>query len=299
MRKLDKIWEVKGVVAGLSLVLALSVFGGPNISFGQPVEPLEVCNGKDDQGNGQIDEGVNCDHYLSYLLDKSVQPTSVVLRDQFIEPTDFTFNVIERLFNPARKLHEGLAFNPKRPDLHYLAYRLQSQVDFTPRLVLIDNQFERNIITVTKPRYLLTPTGKRKSGIPIEKILSNVPPAAGDALVNAIVPPIPQNANHYLCYDIEPYDIAKGVSTRDQFQNKQFKVVKARYLCNPAEKRHNGKVSPIVDENNHLMCYEVLPHNKVNRKVVTNNQFGFSSQLAIQTEELCVPTIKTHLPPST
>lgn len=273
--------------------LALSVVPATgNIgAVAQGVPTAEICNGKDDNGDGVADEGVNCDHYLSYLLDQSINPVSVVLRDQFISPTDFTLVLLERLLNPVQKFHAGLAFNPRRPDLHYLAYRVQTSAPFTPRSVFIQNQFEQRSIKVTKPRYLLTPAGKKKIGIPIDHVAS-VP----DHVVEKMAPAIPQNANHYLCYDVEPYDIGKGVFLRDQFQNKQFEVVRALYLCNPAEKRHGGKVHPMVDEKNHLMCYEVIPHNTVNRKVLTRDQFGVRSLKTVRTEELCLPTVKTlHL----
>ncbi|MDP2816161.1 MAG: hypothetical protein Q8O19_05735, partial [Rectinemataceae bacterium] len=79
----------------------------------------------------------------------------------------------------------------------------------------------------------------------------------------------------------------------DQFQNKKFEVIRARYLCNPAEKIHNGKVYNIVDEKNHLMCYEVIPHNPVNRSVLANDQFGIKSLKTVRTEEICLPTVKT------
>ncbi|MEK7591181.1 MAG: hypothetical protein AAB489_03165 [Patescibacteria group bacterium] len=259
--------------------------------FAQGIPTTEICNGKDDNGDGLIDEGVNCDHYLSYLLDKSINPIGVVLRDQFINPTDFTLVLIERLLNPVRKMHAGITFNPRRPDLHYLAYRLQTPASFVPRSVLIENQFEKRTIVVTKPRSLLAPTGKRKIGIPLERLS----PSVAERLLATIVPPVPQNANHYLCWDIEPYDLAKGVTLRDQFQNRQFEVIRARYLCNPVEKNHGGKVHDIVDEKNHLMCYEVIPHNGVHRPVLTHDQFGVQSLKAVRTEELCVPTVKTLL----
>ncbi len=272
-------------------LVSLSIVLLPLMSGAQGIPKTEICNGIDDNGDGLIDEGVNCDHYLSYLLDKSINPISVVLSDQFISPTKFQLVLIERLLNPVKKNHAGITFNPKRPDLHYLAYRLQSSVPFVPRSVLIENQFEKRSLLVTKPRYLLTPTGKKKIGIP-EKTLSELPAR----FLSTIVPPIPQNANHYLCWDIEPYTIAKGVLLKDQFQNKQFEVVRARYLCNPAEKTHDGKVSNVVDKNNHLMCYEVIPHNPVNRQVLTHDQFSVRSLKAVQTEEICVPTMKTLLP---
>lgn len=283
------------LVAVLAFAVLLFALFGVGTLFAQGVPQTEVCNGKDDNGDGVADENVNCDHYLTYLLDKSIQPTNVVLRDQFIPPTNFTLTLIERLMNPVRKLHQGLTFNPKRTDLHYLAYRVQTSAPFNPQTVIIENQFERRAVTAVKPRYLLTPTGKKKIGIPIETLLPKLPPNAADRLIAAVVPPIPQNANHYLCYDVAPYDIAKGVTLRDQFQNRQFEVIRGLYLCNPAEKQHDNEEFKPVDRENHLMCYEVLPHNQVNRKVITHDQFGFKSQNPVRTEELCLPTKKTRI----
>jgi len=276
----------------LTLVtLALFPFGNMRVAAQDAVPvPAEICNGKDDDGNGLADEGVNCDHYLSYLVDKSINPITVLLKDQFISYTDFTLTTIERLFNPVRKLHAGLAFSPRRPDLHYLAYRVKTSAPFAPRPVLIENQFERREIQVLKPRYLLAPAGKKKIGIPTDRITS-----APENVLAKLAPSVPQHANHYLCYDIEPYDVADEVLLRDQFQKRLFKVVRALYLCNPAVKNHNGQVYDIVDENTHLMCYEVLPHNLVNRPVLTHDQFGVKGIKALQTEELCVPTRKTPL----
>jgi|GEM_PF-6067034 len=276
--------------ASLLLLSCALLLLGWRSAHAQGTPPSEICNGKDDDGDGLIDNGVNCDHYLTYLLDKSITPIGVVLRDQFIQPTDFTLNLIERLFNPVRKLHAGMAFAPRRPDLHYLAYRVQTQAQFASQPVLVENQLENRAILVTKPRYLLTPTGKKKAGIPFdtaENVFAKLP--------SSFFPSVPKDANHYLCWDIEPYNIAKGVTLRDQFQNKQFEVIRALYLCNPAEKTHQGKVHPIVDRENHFMCYEVIPHNTVNRTVFTNDQFGKRVLKAVRTEELCLPTKKTHI----
>lgn len=296
MEKPNKMFMIKVILALSFLVSSLFALDNIGVLFAQGTPPAEICNGKDDNGDGLIDEGLNCDHYLSYLLDRSISPISVVLKDQFINSTDFELVLIERLLNPVRKIHAGITFNPKRPNLHYLAYRLSSPASFTPRSVLIENQFEKRNITVTKPRYLLSPAGKKKTSFPIEKLLSTAPSSVVDRLLKAVVPSLPQDANHYLCYDVEPYDIAKGVSLRDQFQNRAFEVIRARYLCNPVEKTHDGKVNKIVDENNHLMCYEVIPHNSVNRQVLTHDQFGIKSLKAVRTEEVCVPTVKTLLP---
>ena len=293
MKNTSNIRRFEAMIALSLLIFSLFLLGNVGTTLAQGV-PAEVCNGIDDDGNGAVDEGLNCDHYLSYLLDKSITPISVVLKDQFISPTDFSLVLIERLLNPVKKIHEGLTFNSTRPDLHYLAYRLQTSASFTPRSVFIDNQFEKRNITATKPRYLLTPTGKKKSAVPIERILAILPPSATNRPIAAIVPPVPLNANHYLCYDVEPYDIAESLSLKDQFQNRKFKVIRARYLCNPTEKTFDGKVSEIMDPDDHLMCYEVIPHNQVNRKMLTHDQFGIRSQTAVRTEEICLPTIKTE-----
>lgn len=296
MQNINGMFLPKIRFVSLFLVFSLFFLGAAAVVFSQVVPVTEICNGLDDSGDGVADEGINCDHYLSYLLDRSIDPIKLVLRDQFINPTDFTLTLIERIFNPVRKIHAGLAFNPERTDLHYLGYRLKSEVPFVPRVVSIENQFEKRDIVVTEPRYLLAPTGKRKTGVPIERLLSILPPHVANKLVGAIVPPIPDNANHYLCYDIEPYSVAQGLGLKDQFQNRQFEVTRALYLCNPAEKNHDGRISKIVDENNHLMCYEVVPHNPQRRPVLTHDQFGIKSLKPVRTEEVCLPTVKTLRP---
>lgn len=284
------VWGI-GIIAIFGLLAFSPLISGPIANvFAQATE---VCNGIDDNNNGVIDEDVNCDHYLSYLIDENINPLAVILKDQFIGPTNFGLVHMERILNPVRKKHGEMIFNPKRPDLHYLAYRLQSLTSFTPRSVMIENQFEKNTIEVTKPHYLLAPAGKKKIGFSIER-LSNTPVA--DRLSARFVPPIPQDANHYLCYDIKPYAVSAHVWLRDQFQAKQFDVIRARYLCNPAEKVHQERVSPIVDPEDHFMCYEVIPHNAVKRRVVTHDQFGIKSIKTVRTEEICVPTKKTLMP---
>lgn len=285
--------RAKVMLAVSLLALSLVALGIAVNVVAQSLPQSEICNGKDDNGDGRIDE-VNCQHYLSYLVDKAIQPVSVVARDQFINPTEVELTGIERILNPVKKLHAGLAFGIKRADLHYLAYRLKMPIPFAPKSVFIANQFEQRDITVTRPRYLLTPTGKKKAGTPIEKVLSQVPQNVADRIIAAIVPPVPKDADHYLCYDVEPYNVIEGVTLRDQFQNKGFKTLRAKYLCNPAEKRHGDKTYPILDENNHLMCYEVIPHNPAYRKVVTNDQFGIRSLNVVRTEEICLPTAKVE-----
>ncbi|MEK7664017.1 MAG: hypothetical protein AAB340_01010 [Patescibacteria group bacterium] len=296
MNKANKMFNIKTTLLLLVLASSLIVFGYTSVLFSQVVWQKEVCNGVDDNGDGQVDENLNCDHYLSYLIDKPIKPINVVLHDQFIDPTDFQLVFIERLLNPVRKIHNGLRFDPKRLGLHYLAYQLKTYTYFQPRPVLIENQFEKRAVLVTNPRYLLTPTGKIKAKIPIDKITSLLPLNLANAILEKTAPSIPKNANHYLCYDIEPYDVSTSVFVRDQFQRGNFEVIKALYLCNPVEKIHNESVSEIVDQNSHIMCYEVIPHNQVNRNVTTRDQFGLKSQNTIRTEEVCVPTIKTELP---
>src|SRR3989344_3476094 len=112
----------------LFFAVGIVTLGSIDFAMAQGVPQKEICNGKDDNGDGQVDENVNCDHYLSYLVDKSINPVNVVLRDQFIQPTDFKVDRIERLINPVSKNHAGFIFTPKRPNLHYLAYRLETPV---------------------------------------------------------------------------------------------------------------------------------------------------------------------------
>lgn len=276
-------------------ILALCVFGlGASQTSAQVGLPAaELCNGKDDNGDGAIDDGLDCSqHYLAYRLQTApFTPVSVFLDDQF-SPNFFKV-LVERpvaLLNPTHKRHSGLDFPIKRPELHYVAYTIKPEQPFPGTSVWIDNQFEQHVIKVDQPTLLLAPAAKKKLGAPSLDL--------GAATTNGVAIkkfPIP-TANHYLCYNVEPATFQIPVYLADQFQARPFQVVERKRLCNPVAKEHSGGVFPIIDQQDHLTCYRVLDPIQKQRSVLLRDQFlGLKQGVAFEEREICVPTIKKHL----
>ena len=139
--------------------------------------------------------------------------------------------------------------------------------------MIVTDQFGQGLWTVGNARYLLVPA------------LKNVPPAAGQ-------PPV---WNHYVCYEAlaGPY-VGKPVILIDQFGNAQVQVLQAKYLCNPAEKRADGQIYPIVNSVVHLACYQVNNPAPDLRSITTLDQFGFWQTQIYHNDCLCVPALKDH-----
>ena len=65
-----RIFRFDFVISFTLLLVSLFILGSVGFVSAQGTPKLEICNGKDDNGDGVVDENVTCDHYLSYLLDK-------------------------------------------------------------------------------------------------------------------------------------------------------------------------------------------------------------------------------------
>ena len=78
----------------------------------------------------------------------------------------------------------------------------------------------------------------------------------------------------------------------DQFGTMVAQATIPRYFCNPVEKMIDGIVTPIVDPEMHLACYELVPPMTLNFPLTALDQFGDWPLTAIQTEWLCLPSAK-------
>ncbi len=106
------------------------------------------------------------------------------------------------------------------------------------------------------------------------------------------LPPIPKG-DHYLCYNTErPFK--QDVVLRDQFGTFKFHANMITRLCNPVEKEHDGKISPIRNKELHYVCYRGETE-VVGRSVLINNQFGSTTLDVRGPTELCLPSGKMEL----
>lgn len=215
------------------------------------------------------------DHYKTYFLD-SEPPVAVTveLLDQFgIGIFQITG---PRFFSlPARKNQE-----PLHDDRIHLAwYDLHSPAAEPQRQVRVTNQFGSHGLDVLHSRFLLVPTLKNEPMLP---------------------EPFPElPVNHFKCYDAFGPFVPVTVTLQTQFGTEVVTLERPELLCNPAQKSYDGRVSPIVSETDHLVCYEIHPQLLLGAFINFQNQFRWRQGLVLQNRWLCVPSLKEEVPTGT
>jgi hypothetical protein len=208
------------------------------------------------------------DHYKVYTWQSPLfELPTVGLRDQFMSGS-YQLRGPTFLSPPAQKNEEPV----HDPRIHLQWYELLNPLPEPSRRVVVNNQFGESFLDVGQSRYLLVPTVKNEEQVPFP------------------FPPLP--LSHYKCYDaVGPY-VVRTVTLVTQFGTELVQVAKPRYLCNPVEKIHNGIVSPILNETDHLVCYDIFPPVPLNVTVSTQDQFGVRGGVVFENRWLCVPSLK-------
>jgi hypothetical protein len=208
-------------------------------------------------------------HFQCYRIKPSSpwKPVSLTVSTQFGK-LDGTVLQLQALCAPASK--NGSVITNKIA--HLACYPLKVTTAFTPKTVLITNQFEKGTaMTVVAPTVLCVPTGK------------SVASTAG--------PPLPKGLDNYQCYSVK---LQKQVPTRpitviDQFGQAGGSTLQPVALCAPAG--ING--SPLLNATTHLLCYAVkLGPNVKPTTVSIRNRFGVASGVVFQRLSLCLPSVK-------
>lgn len=210
------------------------------------------------------------DHFLVYETPTGTFQDFVELTDQF-GPKDSILEVKGPVafVNPVRKTYNNKSYPILNPDHHFAVYFLTGLPE-PERHVLVSNQFikGKKKIKLGQPIYLMVPT---------QKLFPKKHKK-------------PQKLDHYVCYEIKDgKDLGANVDLKDQFASyPNMKVGKEHTLCVPVEKTYKGILTPVLNFDDHLLCY-VLPG-----EIKGNNQFhSFSTDLSMQLMMmLCVPTKK-------
>lgn len=251
----------------LSSVITLAAFLVGTISFGI---------------NATENKPFQPDHYLSYNIKTGpMRSHKVSLRDQFMDWTDFIVTDPIKLLNPTLKRHNNQVFPINNPQLHYTAFQLKETAPSNiSAKVLVHNQFGNFTLDKFRPDRLLAPTHK--------KVLSLF---GSD---NEATP-----GDHYLCYEIPPVTVTTSFGfLKDQFRSREFETTLiAKRFCNPVAKIHEDKLFEIENDDitNHLMCFE-LDKKRILKLVELVNQFGRKKAVVTSDDEICVPSLKIHLP---
>lgn len=216
-------------------------------------------------------------HYLAYeIAPQAVLQRNLGLIDQF-GPSNYQTLWNVYFANPVEKNQSTIYF----PQVHH-DWWIIGGVDIPEdpiRRVQLENQFGRQTWTVGQAQYLLAPASK------------SLPPQPPP-------PPPPDNlVNHYKCYSAEGPSASLMLTLRDQFGELIMTEVIPRWFCNPVEKTDldTGEVSPIVDPESHLACYEVAPIAPVMRPLIARDQFGIWNTTTVETRFLCLPTTKLQV----
>lgn len=213
------------------------------------------------------------DHYKVYFTPPFPVPPlglPVFLRDQF-GSFNHTVEQLERFMNPTVKEvgppNPGI-FGITNPDLHYSWWRISPQ-PFNGVVTAI-NQFGDQTLNVHDAVYLLNPARKNQPG----------------------GPPL---GNHYKCYLCDGPMINRQVLLTDQFGPWPTTVLFPRYFCNPVEKQVPGRQpNPILDPNQHYVCYEFQPEDPTPHTATMTDQFIANHPLELHPSRyLCVPTYKS------
>jgi hypothetical protein len=224
------------------------------------------------------------DHFKCYITTDNPVDQQVRLQDQFdkqIGPTFFEDVLVwrtVRLCNPVEKvrLDTGEVTPITNPESHLKLYRMfPDDLDLAPtRKVLIQNQFGKKTIRTFGQEVLAVPTSK------------SFDPAALQPF---------HDLDHFKCYRAYGGAINKLVTLRDQFHvEENVKVGYPFGFCNPTVKIHAGQVTPILNGEDHLVCYKITrkPLPPTLPPVFTRNQFRVEQLTVRPADLLCVPSKK-------
>ncbi len=218
------------------------------------------------------------DHYKLYNMIPVILPPApipVVLNDQFgLRTHDVQWLAL--FMNPTVKevtVPTPGIFPINNPDLHYSWWRINQ--DGFSGVVAANNQFGNQTLNVYGSAYLLNPARKDQPGAP-------------------------PTANHYKCYDCDGPSIQIPVTLTDQFDRWSTVVFFPRYFCNPVEKQVAGQPPhPIIEPNQHYVCYTISPQDPIQRVVTMTDQFMTNQTIQLNGGlMLCVPTDKLGVTPT-
>jgi hypothetical protein len=154
-----------------------------------------------------------------------------------------------------------------------MALYLSAPTDLAPtRRLTVRNQFGRQRINTYSPIILGVPSQKNDEGV------SN-------------------NTDHYKCYSASGRKLDRPVRLRDQFTaaNPQpALVLRPRLFCNPTEKHHGDAVTPVRNQELHLLCY-TMETPDISAEARVANQFEDDLFNLSRPDLLCVPTAKLRV----
>ena len=217
------------------------------------------------------------DHFLCYEAEGNEVERTVSLEDQFGLELEVEVEEPELFCNPVAK--NGMFPDDLiNPEAHLTGYEIEDEGEEVERVVVIENQFGQQTLTVEEPELLFVPTGKL--------MVDGVPTGLDE----------PKGLDHFKCYEAEGDPVNVTVSLQDQFGLELLvEVEEPELFCNPVAKDVIFPVD-LINPEAHLTCYVIEDEDEVERDVILTNQFGQGQMLEVEEPELlCVPSEKTSV----
>ena len=216
------------------------------------------------------------DHFKVYEVEKIPVAFKVQLSDQLNLPLhDGRLEALAMFANPTRKQHGGTQVGIRNKHAHFDWYVLDQPQAEPRRTVRFRNQFGQHSVDIQTPRFLLVPAQKSSdagSKFPrrldhykcYEVIALNTVPALPVVTLRdqfGSPPAVQVGKPRYLCtpvrkvreghlpvgvhnakdhlavYDLPPQPQTVAIKTRDQFGNRELKVIRSVLLAVPTEKQ--------------------------------------------------------------
>ena len=217
------------------------------------------------------------DHFKCYATQGQSVGEIVDLRDQFADDPKAQVRATRLFCNPVEKTHADVVTPILNPDHHLKLYRIGAR-PVPDRQVVVSNQFDPlggpQVLNVTRPIFLAVPTQKDPH-------------------------PKPDGLDHFKCYLASGPSVDAIVNLSDQFiPDDRVKVRRPLAFCNPVEKTHADVVTPILNPDDHLVCYRMAVRDPFMGTVVVHDQFIDEDLILDRPNILCVPSIKLSFGPS-
>jgi hypothetical protein len=220
------------------------------------------------------------DHFTCYeaIEDDAGTSATVSLEDQWQTLTDVGVSNILEFCNPTAKTVGEVTTPIEEPEAHLAFYELTQKLSSIKKRVTVDNQFGVQVLRVAAPKLVAVPTVK-----------NNVGDLGG----------VERDLSHFTCYEASGKRVLVPANVTDQFQSKDILVHVPQYFCLPAEKTVGTTVTPIVRDEDHLVCYKVTPSELVESSPTPSieNQFETDVLKIGPLHYLCVPSEKVSVTP--
>jgi len=184
--------------------------------------------------------------------------------------------------NPVQKTYNNTITPITNPNGHLTFYKFDHDAfegsnEEPARSVQVQNQFGTQTLTVTEAQFLAVPTEKN----------SLATPCAG------AVPDPTCTLSHFWCYQATGKAVSATVNLQDQFRTQNgVQLAQPALFCNPVQKVHGTQTFPILDTQDHLVCYNITRQD-FKKNIAIVNQFETNKTLQVGADRfLCVPSLK-------